>query len=165
MRANACGRAHHLLKRIRAAVSVLSCGMSYSDIKVTNRNVRDFGWEIAHAAVSRRPPILLSKIVARTRMYTHAAKVCMGFVHRSRAVFCRPAPNPTITIRNFCTAVRRSDSPRLGPLARPRPSGRCETGQGDPPHLLALLAALVPLAHSWLHLGLLLGRRRERGRT
>ena len=27
--------------------------------KVANRNVRDFGWKIAHAAVSRRPPISL----------------------------------------------------------------------------------------------------------
>ena len=33
------------------------------------------GWEIAHAAVSRRPPIPISRIVARTEGYTHAAKV------------------------------------------------------------------------------------------
>jgi hypothetical protein len=37
-----------------------------------SRNV--FGWEIAHAAVSRRPPIILCTIVARTEDYTHAAK-------------------------------------------------------------------------------------------
>jgi hypothetical protein len=35
--------------------------------------VWDFGWEIAHAAVSRRPLVPLSRIVARTRMYTNAA--------------------------------------------------------------------------------------------
>jgi hypothetical protein len=35
----------------------------------------DFGWEIAHAAVSRRPPISLSRIVARTHMYTYTARV------------------------------------------------------------------------------------------
>jgi hypothetical protein len=41
---------------------------------VANRNGRDFGWEIAHAAVSRRPPISLSRVVARTHMYTYAPK-------------------------------------------------------------------------------------------
>ena len=43
--------------------------------KCANCNVRDFGWESAHEAVSRRPPIPLSTIVARTHMYTYAAKV------------------------------------------------------------------------------------------
>jgi hypothetical protein len=56
--------------------------------KVANRDLRDFGCEIAHAAVSRRPPISLSTIVARTPMYTYAAKV--GSAHRSRNIFCRP---------------------------------------------------------------------------
>jgi hypothetical protein len=37
--------------------------------------VRDFGREIAHGAVSRRPPISLYTVVARTHMYTYAAKV------------------------------------------------------------------------------------------
>jgi hypothetical protein len=37
--------------------------------------VRGFGWEIAHEAVSRRPPISLDTIVARTHMYTYAAQV------------------------------------------------------------------------------------------
>ena len=36
---------------------------------------RDIGWEIAHAAVSRRPPISLARIVARAEGYTHAANV------------------------------------------------------------------------------------------
>ena len=47
----------------------------YSDATVANRNGRDFGGEIAHAAVSRRPPIPLYTIVARTHMYTYAANV------------------------------------------------------------------------------------------
>jgi hypothetical protein len=34
-----------------------------------------FGWGIAHAAVSRRPPISLYTSVARTRMYTYAPSV------------------------------------------------------------------------------------------
>jgi hypothetical protein len=46
-------------------------GLSYSDGKVANRAVR----AIAHAAVSRRPPISLPSIVARTEGYTYAAEV------------------------------------------------------------------------------------------
>jgi hypothetical protein len=34
-----------------------------------------FGWEMAHEAVSRRPPISLSRVVARTEGYTYAAQV------------------------------------------------------------------------------------------
>jgi hypothetical protein len=45
--------------------------LPYSDEKVANR----FGWEIAHEDVSRRPPISLYTIVARTHMYTYAAHV------------------------------------------------------------------------------------------
>jgi hypothetical protein len=41
------------------------------DAKVANRNVRDFGWEIAHAAVSRRPPISLYTMVPRTEGYAY----------------------------------------------------------------------------------------------
>jgi hypothetical protein len=40
--------------------------VAYGDAKVASRYVRGFGWENAHAAVSRRPP---------TRMYTFAANV------------------------------------------------------------------------------------------
>jgi hypothetical protein len=47
----------------------------YSDGTVANRNGGDFGWEVAHEAVSRRPPISLCTIVARTEGYTYAAKV------------------------------------------------------------------------------------------
>ena len=35
----------------------------------------DSGGREAHAAVSRRPPISFSRIVARSKGYTHAAKV------------------------------------------------------------------------------------------
>jgi hypothetical protein len=49
---------------------------AYSDAKVANRNVRGEGFRVgwAHAAVSRRPPISLDNIVARTHMYTHTDK-------------------------------------------------------------------------------------------
>jgi hypothetical protein len=40
--------------------------------KVANRNsLRDFGWEIAHAAVSRRPPVSLHTMVPRTAGYAY----------------------------------------------------------------------------------------------
>jgi hypothetical protein len=48
-------------------------GRGNSDAKVANRTGRV--QEIAHAAVSRLPPISLTRIVARTEGYTHAAKV------------------------------------------------------------------------------------------
>jgi hypothetical protein len=38
-------------------------GTEYSDAKVANRNVGDFGWAIAHTAAARRPPISLYMIV------------------------------------------------------------------------------------------------------
>jgi hypothetical protein len=47
----------------------------YCDDNVANRNVWDFAWEIAHAAVSRRPPIPLYTMVARAHMYTYDAGV------------------------------------------------------------------------------------------
>ena len=41
----------------------------------------------------------------------------LGFVHRSRTIFCRAVPNLSVTIRNFCIAVGwgwRGESPSLG---------------------------------------------------
>jgi hypothetical protein len=66
-----------------------------SDEKNANRNVGVFGWEIAHEAVSRRPPIPLYTIVARYHMYTHDADV-WDLSNRS-IIFCRPVPNRTVT--------------------------------------------------------------------
>jgi hypothetical protein len=50
-----------------------------------NRDYGDFGWEIAHGAVTRRPPISLYTLVPRTTLG-------LGFVHRS-SVLCRAVPN------------------------------------------------------------------------
>jgi hypothetical protein len=70
------------------------------------RNGRDFAWEIAHEAVSRLPPISHDTIVAHTHMYTHdATGDILGFVHRSRSIFCHPVPNPSGTIRNSFIAA------------------------------------------------------------
>jgi hypothetical protein len=74
----------------------------YSDAEVANRNVGDFGWESAHEALSRRPPISLDTIVARTHMYTYAAKV-LGFVHRSGPFSVAPCQSLTFRFATFAS--------------------------------------------------------------
>jgi hypothetical protein len=69
-----------------------------------NRNVRDFGWEIAHTAVSPRPPISLDMIVARTEGYTYDAKKVWGF-SIVQGPFSVPRAKPQRTIRNCFTAL------------------------------------------------------------
>jgi hypothetical protein len=70
--------------------------------QVANRNI---GWGIAHAAVSRRPPISLNSIVALTEDYTNAAKAwALCFVQGPSSV----APCQTLhaTIRKGFIADR-----------------------------------------------------------
>ena len=63
----------------------------------------DFGREIAHAAVSRRPPNSLHAIVPRTHMYTYDANVWdLSIVQRPFSV----APCLTRTLR-FATCPPR----------------------------------------------------------
>ena len=56
---------------VQTAAEWVSDVKDYSDEIVANRNVWAFGWEIAHAAVSRRLPISLDTIVALTHMYPY----------------------------------------------------------------------------------------------
>jgi hypothetical protein len=102
--------------------------------QVANRNGRDFGWEIAHEAVSRRPPISLYTMVARTEGYTCDASV-WDFVYRSRAILCRPVPNLSVAIRNICHRAGGGGGRRAGRVV-PRGRGRdCAAAHGgDPPH-------------------------------
>jgi hypothetical protein len=59
-------------------------------------------------AVSRRPPIPLDTIVARTRMYTHAAKVWTGVA----TLCCSPsALLETETLRRVCHRLRLNKTP------------------------------------------------------
>ena len=81
----------------------VSC-LLYSD---ANRDVRGFGWEIAHAAVTRRiadyPLHDGTAMVLRTGGYTTLGfEICPSF----KAIFCRAVPNLGVTIRNCCIAVR-----------------------------------------------------------
>jgi hypothetical protein len=62
--------------------------------------------EIAHEAVSQRLPVSFGTMVARTRMHTYAAKVgALSLVQGQ--IFCRPVPNRSVPIRDFCIAERR----------------------------------------------------------
>jgi hypothetical protein len=78
--------------------------VGYSDEQVANRDFRDFGWEIAHAAVTRRPPISLDTMVARTGGYAYDDGV-WGLSLVQGPILCRAVPNLSVTIRNFCLAV------------------------------------------------------------
>jgi hypothetical protein len=71
------------------------------------------GDELTQAAVSRRPPISLSRSVARTHMYTYDADIWdLSLV---QAIFCRPVPNLSITYATFASlyAAARTASPFL----------------------------------------------------
>jgi hypothetical protein len=55
--------------------------------------------------LSRRPPIYLSRIAARTHMCAYAANVWNLSIIQGPETFCRPVPNLTVSIRNFPIAV------------------------------------------------------------
>ena len=78
--------------------------MAFSDGRVANRYVKDFGWEMADEAVSRRPPISLDTIVALTHMYTYAESFCPSFKGR---FFVAPCQNHSVPIRflHRCTGA------------------------------------------------------------
>jgi hypothetical protein len=102
--------------------------------KVANRNVWDF--EIAHAAVSRRPPISLDTMVPRTEV--HARCEIVGVVHRPRAIFSRPRQTLIVTIRDFFIAVHRTDWTRVacartGPLRAQPVHARAQQLRTAPP--------------------------------
>jgi hypothetical protein len=73
-----------------------------------------FGWESAHAAVSRRPPISLSRVVARAEGYTCDANVWdLSLVQRPFSV----GPRQTLLVRFATFAALKSPLPpitRLG---------------------------------------------------
>jgi hypothetical protein len=64
--------------------------------KLTNRDFRDFGWEIAHGAVTRRPPISLYMTVPRTGGYAYDVGVWdLSIVQGPVSV----APSQTLALR------------------------------------------------------------------
>jgi hypothetical protein len=69
---------------------------------------REFGLDIAHAAVSRRPPLSFCTIVARNEGYTYVAKVWALFIDVQGHFFLSRRADVSVTIRNFVsrTATR-----------------------------------------------------------
>ena len=98
------------------AASPRSSGPAYSDANVTNRDGRDFGWEIAHEAVSRRPPIFLHTMSLVTHMYTYAAKVwdlsipLFTAVCGRRAVRGRRVVSPSTVLGRGCSPLRADET-------------------------------------------------------
>ena len=66
-------------------------GLPYSDAKVANRTVRDFGWANAHGAEIATPADFPRRGCSSYREL-HVRRERLGFVHRSRTIFCRPVP-------------------------------------------------------------------------
>jgi hypothetical protein len=69
----------------------------------TQKDANRIGWEIAHANVSRRPPISPLHDCSPCS-HVHVRQECLGFVHRSRTIACRAVPNLSVTIRNLSLA-------------------------------------------------------------
>jgi hypothetical protein len=81
--------------------------------------VRDFGWEIAHEAISRRPPISVDTIVARTEGYTHDVGIWdLSIVQGPFSAVLYQSPK--VTIRNLCTAVNQVNSRTHVPINKIR---------------------------------------------
>jgi hypothetical protein len=87
-------------------------GYRWKRVRTANRDVRDFGWEIAHAAVSRRPPISLSRIVPRTEGYTHNATVWDSSI--VQGFLSRRAETLLVTIRHFSSSLYGAHRRRRG---------------------------------------------------
>ena len=82
--------------------------LPYSDEKVANRNARDFRWEVAPAAVSQRPPISLSGIVARIQGCTCGATVwALSLVQGPFPVAPCQTQQSDSQLLHRCTALQR----------------------------------------------------------
>ena len=83
---------------LNGILALAACGY-YSDEKVANRNGRDFGWGIAHGG-RYATPADFPRHDGTAYRELHVRRWVLGFVHRSRAIFCRAVPNLSVTIRN-----------------------------------------------------------------
>jgi hypothetical protein len=63
-----------------------------------------FGWEIAHTAATRRPPISLHTMVPRTRGYAYDVGVWDSSIVQG-PFSVAPYQNLTLRFANFCVAV------------------------------------------------------------
>jgi hypothetical protein len=86
------------MTRFSRRLTLTSPARSLCDEKVANRNVRDFGWEIAHGPYAT--PADFPPHDGTPYRELRARRRGLGFVHHSRTV-----PNPKVTIFKLCTAV------------------------------------------------------------
>jgi hypothetical protein len=74
--------------------------------KVATRDVRDFGRAIAHEARFATPTDS-PRHDGSAYSHVHVRRERVGFVHRSRVIFCRPVPKSlTYDSQLFSIAVR-----------------------------------------------------------
>ena len=88
----------------------------HSDAKVANRNVRDFAWRIAHAALHnarRCVSTQLKPVLACTRK---PRKFGIFPLFKDYSLLNRP--KPYLTIRNYFHRCRRRERPGRGPRRR-----------------------------------------------
>ena len=76
--------------------------------EVANRTVGvSLGWEVAHEAVLRRPPNF-PRHDCSPYSYVHVRRESLEYVHHSRAVLCRPVPNPLRNDSHFYPIAGRA---------------------------------------------------------
>jgi hypothetical protein len=93
-----------LLAALQVRHSARHSAVEYSDGTVPIVTVGiSGGRSLAHGAFSRRPPISLYMVEARTKGCTYAAKVLALSIIQGFH-FLSPVPNRNVTIRNFCSA-------------------------------------------------------------
>jgi hypothetical protein len=69
--------------------------------------LRVSGWEIGEVCFATPADFPRHEGTPYRRL--RARRWGLGFVHRSRIIFCRAVTNPSVTIRNFFIAVRQSN--------------------------------------------------------
>jgi hypothetical protein len=77
-----------------------------SDGEVANRNGRDFGWEMSSRGRFATPADFPRRDCS-PYSHVHVRRESLGFVHRPRAIFCRPVPNP-LRFATLCIAGGRT---------------------------------------------------------
>ena len=95
------------LKSLSAADGVRA-SLPYTDAKIANRNVRDFGCEMSSRGRFATPTDFPLHDCS-PYSHVHVRRESLEFVHRCMSILCRPVPNLSVTIRNlFIAACERS---------------------------------------------------------
>jgi hypothetical protein len=84
-------------------------GRVFVHAKVANRDVRGSGWEMSSRGRFGTPADSPLHDCSPDQGL-HARREGLGFVRRSRTLFCRPVPSLRVTTRNFVVAGRCTDA-------------------------------------------------------